>query len=237
RPFREEFTLDRSGFRLLDHRSAVTDFASESQLESAYAREVSDLVKQVTGADEVISLGWLRRAAKDTAGRGGAALPPAPDVHVDLYDGRWALRYASAHARGPLPEPGTYRRALWTSLWRTFSPPPQDWPLALCDYPSLSGEEGRPNLLFRVPAVPSPAEEAEFADDAAESAAAVFEYRPEHRWWYFPDTHPGEAILIKLHDTDHGVAWRAPHTSFRDPGVTTSRPRESVEFRTVAFFR
>jgi len=47
----------------------------------------------------------------------------------------------------------------------------------------------------------------------------------------------GEALLIKLHDTDHSVAWRAPHTSFRDTSAAGARPRESVELRTVAYFR
>jgi hypothetical protein len=49
--------------------------------------------------------------------------------------------------------------------------------------------------------------------------------------------HAGEALLIKLHDTDHSVAWRAPHTSFRDGSADGTHPRESVELRTVAYFR
>jgi hypothetical protein len=57
-----------------------------------------------------------------------------------------------------------------------------------------------------------------------------------HRWWYFPGMHAGEALLLKLCDTDHSVAWRAPHSAFRDPSVTPPHSRESVELRTVAFF-
>jgi hypothetical protein len=45
-----------------------------------------------------------------------------------------------------------------------------------------------------------------------------------------------EAVLIKLHDSDHSVAWRAPHTAFHDAGTAGAHPRESVEFRTIAFF-
>ncbi|MDX6417450.1 MAG: hypothetical protein QOG28_2070, partial [Trebonia sp.] len=74
------------------------------------------------------------------------ALPPAPDVHVDLHTTEIAHRYARVHARSELPAP-SYRRALWTSLWRAFSPPPQDWPLAVCDYRSTDDAEGgTPNL-------------------------------------------------------------------------------------------
>jgi hypothetical protein len=148
-----------------------------------------------------------------------------------------AHRYARVHARSALPAPGTYRRAVWTSLWRAFSPPPQDWPLAVCDYRSTDdAEDGPPNLLFRVPALPDPAAP-DAPDTDAESAASLFFYNPAHRWWYFPGMDAGEALLIKLHDTDHSVAWRAPHTSFRDVSANGARPRESVELRTVAYFR
>jgi len=73
-------------------------------------------------------------------------------------------------------------------------------------------------------------------EEDAESAASVFGYSPAHRWWYFPDMHAGEALIFKLYDTDHSVAWRAPHTVFRDAAALEAHPRESVELRTVAFF-
>ena len=234
RPCRDEFTLDRTGFALVDHRSAVTGIADAAVLDDVYTPESLDLVRQLTGADRVVSLGWMLR--RTTPERNGA-LPPAPDVHTDLHTCAIARRYAEVHARSPLPAEGSYRRAVWTSLWRAFSPPPQDWPLALCDYRSVDDAEGSPNLLFRVRELPA-REEAETAgDDAdAESAASVFGYRPAHRWWYFPGMHAGEALIIKLHDTDHSVAWRAPHTSFHDTAAAGAHPRESAELRSAAFF-
>jgi hypothetical protein len=179
----------------------------------------------------------------DTAGftlvRHQTSLPSLdnPAALDGAYTTEIAHRYARVHARAALPAPGTYRRALWTSLWRAFSPPPQDWPLAVCDYRSTDdAEDGPPNLLFRVAALPDP--DAPDAPDAdAESAASLFFYNPAHRWWYFPGMDAGEALLIKLHDTDHSVAWRAPHTSFHDTSAACARPRESVELRTVAYFR
>jgi hypothetical protein len=233
RQCRSEFTLDRNGFALVDHRSAVADFADQAELDGTYTAEALCLVRELTGANDVVSLGWmLRRAAEDRRG----ALPPAPDVHVDLHTTAIAGRYARVHAKSALPE-RAFRRALYTSLWRTFSPPPQDWPLALCDYRSTDDAEGSPNLLFRVAALPAPDEVPDVVDESdAESAASVFAYRPAHRWWYFPSMHAGEALIFKLHDTDHRVAWRAPHTAFRHPAVSGAHPRESVELRTVAFF-
>jgi hypothetical protein len=234
-----EFTLDRTGFELVRHRSAVTDFADAAELDGAYTAESRALVRELTGADEVVSLGWmLRRAARDGDGPNALpALPPAPDVHVDLHTSAIARGYAQVHARSALPAAQAYRRAVYTSLWRTFSPPPQDWPLALCDYRSTDDGEGSPNLLFRVAELPAPERIPDDVDEAdAESAASVFVYSPAHRWWYFPGMDEGEALIFKLHDTDRLVAWRAPHTSFHDAGATGAYPRESIELRTVGFF-
>jgi hypothetical protein len=239
RPRSGDLTLDAAGFTLVRHQTSVARLDNPAVLDGGYTDEAISLVRALTGADYVVSLGWrLRRTTADRASAGKPpALPPAPDVHVDLHTTEIAHRYARVHARSALPAPGTYRRALWTSLWRAFSPPPQDWPLAVCDYRSTDdAEDGTPNLLFRVPALPDPAAP-EAPDEEAESAASLFFYNPEHRWWYFPGMDAGEALLIKLHDTDHSVAWRAPHTSFRDTSAQGARPRESVELRTVAYFR
>jgi hypothetical protein len=234
RACRDDFTVDAAGFTLVDHQTAVPRLDNPAVLDGAYTGEGLNLVRALTGADYVVSLGWtLRRTAPDRRG----ALPPAPDVHVDLHTTEIAHRYARVHARSALPAPGTYRRAVWTSLWRAFSPPPQDWPLAVCDYRSTDdAEDGTPNLLFRVPALPD-RDATDAPDDEAESAASLFRYNPAHRWWFFPGMHAGEALLIKLHDTDHSVAWRAPHTSFRDDAADGAHPRESVELRTVGYFR
>ncbi len=72
--------------------------------------------------------------------------------------------------------------------------------------------------------------------ERAMMAASIFAHRPQHRWWYFPDMTRDEAVFLKFHDSDHSVAWRAPHTAFRDPSRPGAKIRRSIEFRTVAFF-
>jgi hypothetical protein len=248
RPRAADFTLDGAGFTLARHRSAITGLDDRAALDDRYTPEALALVRELTGADHVVSLGWMLRSS---SAERTLALPPAPDVHVDLVNDVIARRYARVHALSALPRPGDYRRMVYTSLWRVLSPPQQDWPLALCDYRSVSDDEGVPNYLFRVASLPEspgrqlPAELSDAAFDAAgaESAAAVFEFRPAHRWWYFPAMSRDEALLIKLHDTDRSVAWRAPHTSFqdsaafRDAAAAGGHPRESIELRSVAYLR
>ena len=121
----------------------------------------------------------------------------------------------------------------------TFSRPPQDWPLAILDYRSVADTEGQPNLLLFVDTLPDPGDVPDIPDEDTHPAGPIFTYRPEHRWWYFPGMRADEALLFKLHDTVHSVAWRAPHTAFHAAGAAGAagaHPRESVELRTVAFF-
>jgi hypothetical protein len=228
RPNRDDFGLDRSGFTMLDHGSALASFDDASEIDRIYVPEAADLVRQVTGADQVVSIGWvIRRSASELKG----AQPPATDVHVDMHPGRADARFNA------MPESGAYTRAVMTSLWRPFSPPPQDWPLAILDYRSVDDAEGQPNLLLFVDKLPAHDEVPDVIEDEdTQPAGSIFGYRPGHRWWYFPDMHAGEALLFKLHDSDHSVAWRAPHTAFHDAGNHGAHPRESIEIRTVAFF-
>jgi hypothetical protein len=228
RPSRGDFGLDRSGFTLLDHHSALASLDDAEEIDRVYVPEATALVRQVTGADQVLSIGWVIRRA---AARPDGAQPPATDVHVDMHPGR-------AHARfEAMPEAGAYSRAVMTSLWRAYSPPPQDWPLAILDYRSVDDTEGEPNLLLFVDSIPAPDEVPDVIEDAdSQPAGSIFAYRPGHRWWYFPGMNPDEVLLFKLHDSDHSVAWRAPHTAFHDAASHDAHPRMSIELRTVAFF-
>jgi hypothetical protein len=228
RPHVAEFSLDVSGFTLLTHHSSVAEFADPGQLDEVYVPEALEVVKRATGADDAVPLGWVIRRAG--AERGGAQ-PPASDVHVDMHPGRADARLTAASPGGR-----PFRRALMTSLWRTFSPGPQDWPLALLDYRSVDDSEGEPNLLLFVDQLPEPGTVPDLDDPDSKPAGSIFEHRPGHRWWYFPDMHADEVLLFKLHDTDHSIAWRAPHTAFEDTTTPGAHPRESVEFRSIAFF-
>jgi hypothetical protein len=130
-----------------------------------------------------------------------------------------------------------YRRFIASSLWRPFSEPPHDWPLAVCDGSSVTDDEGVPNLMLVVDAIPDPeAMSDELADTSSLPAAYVFHFNPNHRWWFFPDMTRDEVILLKLYDSDHSGAWRVPHTAFHHTTQTGARPRESIEFRTIAYF-
>ncbi|MEH3108363.1 MAG: CmcJ/NvfI family oxidoreductase [Sphingomonas fennica] len=224
RPHRAEFTLDVQGFTLLDHRSAVADFLDREAVEATYPGEVVAAIVAATGADRVAPMGWMARTSGDVAARQrkqegpyqhrGGVQPPAGEAHVDCAPDRADRMAAAVHAQH-FPDAAPYSRYLYTSFWRTFSPPPQDVPLALCDGRSVRDDEGTPNTMFVVDAIPSEEEMLRpIPDEDKAIAAAIFHHDPAHRWWYFSNMTRDEALLFKFHDSRRTGAWRVPHTAF-----------------------
>jgi hypothetical protein len=246
RPIREQFTLDSHGFVLAEHRSAVQNFYDNEEVGDVYQNEVVDIVKRLSGADLVVLQGWMVRNSGDLSkyqkknvvgyAHQGGVQPPAGEAHVDFTPDSAESRARELFQR-TFPDQKPYRRFMATSLWRCFSPPPQDWPLALCDGSSVSREDEATNVLVVVDEIPD--REAMLADLPNEKnlpAATIFRHNPGHRWWYFSNMRRDEVILLKFYDSDHSRAWRAPHTAFHDPSFPDARVRESIEVRSIAYF-
>jgi hypothetical protein len=142
-----------------------------------YTREVAEFVKQRTGADAVASRGWVLRRSADPGAN--ASQPQAALVHIDYGPEGAAMTAPRVYAE-QFPDGPGYRRALATSVWRVFSPPPQDWPLALCDFRSVRDEEGLPNQLYFVDRVPDDPLTAEVDESKMITSGSEFLYRPEH---------------------------------------------------------
>ena len=225
--------LDTQGFVLAKQPSLVSNFRDKTEVDSVYSAEVERIVQTLTGADLVVLLGYVLR----TSGTPSSEIqPPASEVHVDMTTDRAVQLAASMYEKSFAGRPG-FSRFIASSLWRPFSRPPQDWPLAVCEGTSVGDDEGVPNVLVRLAELPDPDNIPEHCEDEDKlPAASIFYFSPKHRWWYFPDMTRDEVLLVKFHDSDHSKAWRTPHTSFRDPRVQDAPPRESIEFRTIAYY-
>jgi hypothetical protein len=233
RPVQSALGLDTQGFVLAKQPSLVTDFRDKTEVDAVYSAEVERTVKALTGADLVAPLGYVLRTSGATSSE---TQPPASEVHVDMTTDR-AVRLAAAMYEKTFGGRPIFSRFIASSLWRPFSQPPQDWPLAVCDGTSVGDDEGVPNVMVRLAELPDPDNIPEHCENEDTlPAASIFHFNPGHRWWYFPDMTRDEVLLVKFHDSDHSKAWRAPHTSFRDPGVQNAPPRQSIEFRTIAYY-
>jgi hypothetical protein len=245
-PIRDHFELDVHGFRIATQPSAVADFHDKAEVDRLYEREVERHVLDLTGADKCVARGWMIRTSADLSEIAGAKAenyqhtggiqPPAGEAHVDLNTAT-ANRMAAATYQKHFPDGPGYKRFLVSSYWRTFSPPPQDVPLAICDgRTSFTGEE-KSNTLFIVDEFPvGEALTAPVAGEDQMLAASIFSHSPAMRWWYFSNMTRDDALLFKFHDSDHSVTWRCPHTAFRDPSFANANIRESIEVRSVAFW-
>ncbi|AJP74358.1 hypothetical protein TS85_07885 [Sphingomonas hengshuiensis] len=228
----EPITLDTHGFCLSSQPSAIRDFRDADAL-GGYPAEVIAITQRLTGADLVVPMGGQLRSPVIS---GTGIQPPAAEAHVD-FNTRSAQKLARRLYDTAAPDGLGYDRFIAFSLWRTFSAPPQDWPLALCDFRSVGDEDAVANVKVDVDEIPTG--DALFAPIPGEDemmAATIFHHNPAHRWWYFPDMTADEVIFIKFHDSDHARAWRAPHTAFHDSSRPDAVTRESYEFRAIAYF-
>lgn len=245
-PIRDHFTLDTHGFTIARSPSKVTDFTDKAMVDALYHDEVEQAVRALTGASFVAAQGWMRRTSEDLSARAaekvkgythsGGLQPQAGEAHIDnnprTGEATGKRLYAARRPDGP-----GYKRHCCFSFWRTFSPGPQDWPLALMDGRSIVGDELASNTLMVVDEFPTgDALTAPVEGEENMIAATILRYRPEHRWWYFSNMAVDDVLLFKFYDSDHSVTWRCPHTAFHDTSLPHARPRHSIEVRCVAFW-
>jgi hypothetical protein len=214
--------LDVEGFQLVGHETSVADFWDEAQTLALGHPETAELVKAVTGARRVVVFDHtLRRRLDGVADRTpGAARQPAARIHVDqtVFSGPQRVR----QVMGAQAEALLKRRAAVINVWRPIHHVARDWPLAFADARSIAADD----LI---------AQDLVFPHRKGEIYGVG--YSAAQRWLYAPDLAPDEAVLIKCWDSDEDVARFTPHTGFEDPTTPAgTAPRESIEFRTIAFF-
>ncbi len=221
RPIADTLSLDVEGFALVQHKTVVRDFWDEAQTLALGHPEAAAIVKKATGAARVVVFDHtLRRRTGDADRKPDAPRQPAARAHVDqtILSGPKRVR----DLMGDEAEALLSRRAAIINVWRPINQTARDWPLALGDAGSFAPEDLLPSDLI-------------FPHRRGETYALA--HNPAQRWYYIPDLHADEALLIKCWDSDPSVARFAPHTGFADPTTPPdSPPRESIEFRTIAFF-
>ncbi|MEO8112836.1 MAG: CmcJ/NvfI family oxidoreductase [Phenylobacterium sp.] len=218
-------SLEREGFTLVRHTSRVTDFRDAQAVQAVYAPEVEALVLGLCGADQVrvTSPGVLRFGEKSADSGRLNNSRPARFVHVDINDETAAL-FA---LRAKPAERGGLARFAHFNVWRALTAAPQDVPLALCEAASLE-----PRDLMEAEAVFDEAGKPEWS-----FTGLVVRANPRHRWRWFPDMGPGEAIVFKTHDSDPAQPHCVAHSAFDDPGCPPDTPpRASLEMRAIAFW-
>jgi hypothetical protein len=222
RPVASEVSLDREGFAVHRHRSAVHDFYDDDEVREIYYPEAQQVLTELTGADRVFIFDHTqRRRLNGVVDRApGTPRQPATRVHVDHTAKSGPQRVRDL--LGADADELLRGRVQVINLWRPIRGPVRDAPLAVCDARSVASGDLVPSDLV-------------YPDRVGEIYAVT--YNPAHRWFYVPQMQEDEALLLKCYDSaTDGRARFAPHTAFDDPTAPADvAPRESIEIRTLVF--
>ncbi len=220
RPIVDRLSLDREGFVLLHHRTAVTDFYDEEQIRRIYYPECERVMKEAAGAVRVVAFDHIVRNAAMSA-KDKLIKIPAKRVHNDYT--AWSAPQRVRDLMGDEAEELLRHRFAINNLWRPIRGPVLDSPLTLCDAQTLEPE----NLI---------ASDLKYPDRTGETYSVTF--NPNQRYYYFPKMQPDEAVLIRCYDSALQGAQRfSAHTGFDDPTTPPDAPpRESLEVRMLVFF-
>ena len=218
-------SLDRQGFLLVRHETAVDDLYDDDAIAGVYDRELEALLTRVTGADRVAVFDHTRRS--DSAE--GAANPdgfrgPASRVHVDYTVDSGPKRAADALGAEEVDRVlSSGGRIVQVNVWRPIRGPVLRTPIALADAGSV-----HPDQLVATDQV--------FPDRVGEIYQLA--HAPDQRWYWVPRMEREEVLLIKGWDSlDDGRARFTPHGAFQlDEQDPDAPPRESIEVRTYLVF-
>jgi len=225
RPLASSLSLDRNGFELHRHPTAVEDLFDDAQMDAIYDAEIEALLKAVTGAARVVVFDRTRRSdAPEGAPNRDGARGPATRVHVD-----YTVKSGPVRARDALGAEEVDRvlnsggRIVQINVWRPISAEVERSPLALADAESVRKEE-----LVATDQI--------FPDRVGEIYQLA--HGATQRWYWAPRMKREEVLLIKGWDSlDDGRARFTPHAAFQLPGQNPSAPpRESIEVRTYLIF-
>ena len=222
REIADTLSIDREGFELLRHATAVEDLYDDDAVDNQYYPEIEALLRQRFDADRVVIFDVTRRSdgGADAANRDGPR-GPAWRVHVD-----YTAKSGPQRVKDILGEAEAKRlaasgaRIIQVNVWRPIRGPVQRAPLALADAFSV-----RPEDLIATDQV--------FPGRVGEIYHLA--HAPSQRWYFTPRMTPDEVLLIKGWDSlGDGRAQFTPHGAFELPDTDkTAPPRESIELRTL----
>jgi len=216
-----ELSLEKNGFVLVGHKTAMKDFFDAKELESVYFPEIERLIKQTSGAARVVIFDHTLRSGDESEREAKLIREPVLSAHNDYTE--WSGPQRVREIMGDEAAALLSRRFAIIQVWRAINQPIESNPLAVADARSVEMED------FMV---------AERRYPHRVGQTYRLKHNPNHRWFYFPRMRRDEAMVFKVYDSEKdGRARFTPHTSFDDPTTPAGAPaRQSIEVRALAFF-
>ena len=216
------FSLDKEAFKLTTFIPTEIDFLNTKIVKESYYSDVEALVKKETGATDVFVFDHTVRRGIEGSNR-----HPAYHVHND-----YTFETGQSRAETILGEEILKRfagkRMIQINVWRSIDGVVEKDPLAFMDATTLDNKD-----LVKA--------KVSFNDmktgDKHQGEIFALKKNPNQKWYYYSQMDSHEAALIKGFDTDQSRSGFAMHTAFPLSNQSKhSRPRQSIETRTYAFF-
>jgi len=217
-------SLEREGFALFPHRSAVHNFRDLDEVARVNVPELRTLLLELSGADEVVMnpTGVLRFGERSAESGALNNSRPARFVHVDISDPT-----ARQFSERSSPAGRKYYRSAHYNMWRVLTAPPQDVPLSVCDARTVAPED-----IMLADAIFDMKDAPEWSFEGI-----VIKFNNAQRWAYFSNMNPDEVLVFKTNDSDPAHPSQVPHSAFNDLGCPSDvTPRASIEMRGIAYW-
>lgn len=229
RPMLNELSLDREGFTLARHAVSCLGETDPEAFSKAYWSEMTAFIQ------DHFKTSWVEPVYGPIIER-RSRLPITHSVDGTEIEGVRAtagvahLDYAkiagpmlaARHSQMRGVPIRSYSRLMIVNTWRVTTPPPQDFPLAVCDATSFSEDD----MLLT-----------EFTEPETgvtwKNGAAY--YNENQRWWYFADMTPDEVLVFKGFDTQ--TPLNLAHGAFDNRAASPEAgPRASLEARFYVYY-
>jgi hypothetical protein len=222
-----DFSLDREGFTVVTAPTSVTDFYDRAELTGVYAREAGELLRSLTGC---AATAMLNTPVVRVSGRVGER-PAGTTFTGDFVHADFSAAAAEYMLRRNLPpaevEARLRNRYAVYNIWRAFSGPPQDVPLALCDTRTVAPDDKQYCSITMRSAT----------GELMSWENITYLYSERHRWCCCSNMQRDEAYVFRGFDSDPARDEQVPHSAFVNEACPASAPpRASVEIRMFAFY-
>lgn len=229
------------GYGLVKHESSLTadQFLAgntpegKKVIESVYFDEVAQLVKEVTGSQDVLPYVFrirennIKPGSFTTEKLSHTALPVA---HVDRDDvtGENGMRELLADRAEKLLSKGV--RYAQVNVWRTIGEPVQRWPLCFVNHNSIPDWHYATHM-----AKVYPENDPRVAIRGEKTHDSVLKYDPNYKYHYASALDVNEALVFSSFDSD--ISKVIPHGAFWDDSSPDTAPtRRSIEVRCWVVF-
>lgn len=222
-PIVSELSLDREGFILIQPNISCANEHDPKIMCSRFLEEMVPFIKDYFNASWVVP----RRRAVALRSAGGSSLPtvwkPSVVAHIDYAPIAGPMLAAIESQSEGMPV-RAYSRLMIIQAWHALSPPPQDFPLALCDRTSVNDSD-----IVVV----------HYTSDLASQTykACLAHFNSAHRWYYFPEMTADELILFKSYDSEVHCNPMTAHSAFDNRrAYPKAKPRASIEARFFVYY-